>query len=121
MIDDCTHWNDTSLSLLLPPPQTLLTCTALNLTPLHSTYLRCTYLQIDAPTLHSTAGNLAKSMGWQWGFWAPGIIGLISGTLLLTVLKDKPEDLGYPPVEGGPVGSSLKSLDGTEEQKEASK
>ncbi len=29
------------------------------------------------------AGGFAKSMGWQWGMWAPGIIGLIVGVFVL--------------------------------------
>lgn len=45
------------------------------------------------------AGGFAKSMGWQWGMWAPGIIGMAVGTLVLFTCKDKPEDIGYPPVE----------------------
>ena len=31
--------------------------------------------------------------------WAPGIIGLVVGTIVLIGCKDKPEDLGFPPVE----------------------
>lgn len=45
------------------------------------------------------AGGFAKSMGWQWGMWAPGIIGLLVGSLVLIGCKDKPEDIGFPPVE----------------------
>eukprot|EP00879_Flechtneria_rotunda_P009282 GHRR01009717.1.p1 GENE.GHRR01009717.1~~GHRR01009717.1.p1 ORF type:complete len:467 (+),score=173.45 GHRR01009717.1:218-1618(+) len=45
------------------------------------------------------AGGFAKSMGWKWGMWAPGIIGLVVGTFVLLTCKDKPEDLGYPAVE----------------------
>jgi len=29
------------------------------------------------------AGGFAKAMGWKWGMWAPGIIGLVVGTLVL--------------------------------------
>jgi hypothetical protein len=29
------------------------------------------------------AGGFAKAMGWKWGMWAPGIIGLIVGTFVL--------------------------------------
>lgn len=29
------------------------------------------------------AGGFAKSMGWQWGMWAPGIIGLVVGCFVL--------------------------------------
>lgn len=33
------------------------------------------------------------------GMWAPGIVGVVIGVLLLVVVKDRPEDIGYPPVE----------------------
>ncbi len=39
-------------------------------------------------------GTVAKHYGWQWGMWAPGAFGLVMGTVLLFVLKDKPEDAG---------------------------
>ena len=29
------------------------------------------------------AGGFAKSMGWQWGMWAPGIIGMLVGAIVL--------------------------------------
>jgi len=49
------------------------------------------------------AGGFAKSMGWKWGMWAPGIIGLVVGCLVLFTCRDKPEDLGFPPVEPAAV------------------
>lgn len=45
------------------------------------------------------AGGFAKAMGWKWGMWAPGIIGIVMGVLVLLLCRDKPEDLGFPPVE----------------------
>ena len=45
------------------------------------------------------AGGFAKAMGWKWGMWAPGLIGLAVGALVLIGCKDKPEDLGFSPVE----------------------
>lgn len=45
------------------------------------------------------AGGFAKAMGWKWGMWAPGIIGLVVGSIVLLTCRDKPEDLGFPPVE----------------------
>ncbi|KAJ9513154.1 hypothetical protein QJQ45_029358 [Haematococcus lacustris] len=46
------------------------------------------------------AGGFAKSMGWKWGMWAPGAIGMLVGVIVLLTVRDKPEDIGYPPVEG---------------------
>lgn len=45
------------------------------------------------------AGGFAKAYGWKWGMWAPGVIGLVIGSIVLMICKDKPEDLGFPPVE----------------------
>ncbi len=40
-----------------------------------------------APRPVQVAGGFAKSMGWQWGMWAPGIIGMIVGLFVLLVCK----------------------------------
>eukprot|EP00200_Dunaliella_tertiolecta_P006156 CAMPEP_0202343192 /NCGR_PEP_ID=MMETSP1126-20121109/3422_1 /ASSEMBLY_ACC=CAM_ASM_000457 /TAXON_ID=3047 /ORGANISM="Dunaliella tertiolecta, Strain CCMP1320" /LENGTH=519 /DNA_ID=CAMNT_0048934233 /DNA_START=351 /DNA_END=1911 /DNA_ORIENTATION=- len=64
------------------------------------------------------AGGFAKSMGWQWGMWAPGIIGLIVGTFVLIACKDKPQDLGYPPVE---EVKEVKSKEQIEKEKKGEK
>lgn len=45
------------------------------------------------------AGGFANSWGWKWGMWAPGGIALCVGLFVLVACKDKPEDIGYPPVE----------------------
>ncbi|KAL3139964.1 hypothetical protein ABBQ38_004251 [Trebouxia sp. C0009 RCD-2024] len=50
----------------------------------------------SAPIL---AGSAARSYGWKWGMWAPGIVGLVVGLGLLFAVKDSPEKIGYPPVE----------------------
>lgn len=45
------------------------------------------------------AGNCAKSFGWRWGMWAPGLIGCAVGLLVLAAVRDKPADLGFPPTD----------------------
>lgn len=50
----------------------------------------------SAPILSGTA---ARSFGWSWGLWAPGIIGVTLGTLLLAILPSEPERAGFAPVE----------------------
>lgn len=45
------------------------------------------------------AGNCAKSFGWRWGMWAPGLIGCAVGLLVLAAVRDKPTDLGFPPTD----------------------
>jgi sugar phosphate permease len=50
----------------------------------------------SAPIL---AGTAARALGWQWGLWAPGLIGVVVGLLIFSTLKDSPEAAGFPPVE----------------------
>ncbi|KAK9824039.1 hypothetical protein WJX72_007208 [[Myrmecia] bisecta] len=45
------------------------------------------------------AGSCAKHFGWRWGMFAPGLVGIAVGLVLLLLLKDSPESAGYPPVE----------------------
>lgn len=45
------------------------------------------------------AGTAARTLGWSWGLWAPGIIALVFGSVILLTLKDSPEDRGFGPVE----------------------
>lgn len=45
------------------------------------------------------AGGFANSMGWKFGMWAPGTIAIVIGLFVLVACKDRPEDVGYPPVE----------------------
>ena len=45
------------------------------------------------------AGSAAASLGWKWGMWAPGMIGVVVGCILLLGVKDKPETAGFQPVE----------------------
>ena len=49
-----------------------------------------------APVL---AGTAARALGWRWGMWAPGAVGLVVGVLLLLTVRDAPESVGWPPVE----------------------
>jgi len=45
------------------------------------------------------AGTAARTLGWNWGLWAPGIIALSVGLLIILTLKDSPEARGFSPVE----------------------
>ncbi|KAI7837430.1 hypothetical protein COHA_008742 [Chlorella ohadii] len=55
------------------------------------------------------AGTAAKMYGWQWGMFAPGIVGTVMGLLILLGVRDSPEAVGYPPVE---AREEKKSRDG---------
>lgn len=45
------------------------------------------------------AGTAAKMYGWQWGMYAPGIVGLTMAGLILLGVRDSPQSAGFPPVE----------------------
>jgi MFS transporter, OPA family, sugar phosphate sensor protein UhpC len=52
------------------------------------------------------AGTAAKLYGWQWGLFAPGIIGIIMGLMIIIGVKDSPESAGYDPVEKKEIKAS---------------
>ena len=43
-------------------------------------------------------GGLVALLGWQWGFWGPGIIGIVTAIGVFALLQDRPQTLGLPPV-----------------------
>jgi OPA family sugar phosphate sensor protein UhpC-like MFS transporter len=45
------------------------------------------------------AGTAARTFGWNWGLWTPGIIALFVGIIIVLTLKDSPEERGFEPVE----------------------
>ena len=58
------------------------------------------------------AGTAARTLGWNWGLWAPGSIALVFGLTILLTLKDSPEARGYEPVESA---AELRKQDGAPE------
>lgn len=60
----------------------------------------------SAPIL---AGTAARTFGWQWGLWAPGLIGIVVGLLILATLKDSPEAAGFPAVEDAAAAAQAKA------------
>lgn len=58
------------------------------------------------------AGTAARTYGWQWGMWAPGICGLVIGLLVLLAVRDSPEAIGYAPVEAAPAPKKPAAGDG---------
>lgn len=58
------------------------------------------------------AGTAARTYGWQWGMWAPGICGIVIGLLVLLAVRDSPEAIGYTPVEAAPVAAPPKGGSG---------
>ena len=43
-------------------------------------------------------GSLVAWLGWRWGFWGPGLIGLLTALGVWSLLRDRPSTLGLPPV-----------------------
>ena len=43
-------------------------------------------------------GALVAALGWRWGFWGPGLIGIVTAIGVYAWLQDRPSTLGLPPV-----------------------
>jgi OPA family sugar phosphate sensor protein UhpC-like MFS transporter len=43
-------------------------------------------------------GTLVAVLGWRWGFWGPGLIGLVTAAGVYWLLQDRPQTLGLPSV-----------------------
>ena len=43
-------------------------------------------------------GGLVSLLGWQWGYWGPGIIGVVTAIGVYALLSDRPQTMGLPPV-----------------------
>jgi len=41
---------------------------------------------------------IVATMGWRFGFFLPGVIGILTGLLVFVLLKDRPRTLGLPTV-----------------------
>lgn len=65
-------------------------------------------------------GTAARNMGWRWGMWAPGIIGVVVGMLVLAFVRDSPEAIGYPPIEEIEVAKA-KNADGSDSEADEEK
>ncbi|KAK9916786.1 hypothetical protein WJX75_006994 [Coccomyxa subellipsoidea] len=65
------------------------------------------------------AGTAARYYGWKWGMWAPGLVGLAVGFILLFVVRDSPEQVGFPPVEVVEKAKPKKEADGSDGPKES--
>lgn len=56
------------------------------------------------------AGTAARHYGWRWGMYAPGVVGIAVGLLILLIMRDSPESIGYPPIEPKkPTASGAKN------------
>jgi OPA family sugar phosphate sensor protein UhpC-like MFS transporter len=43
-------------------------------------------------------GSLVAWLGWRWGYWGPGLIGVLTAAGVFFLLRDRPSTLGLPPV-----------------------
>lgn len=58
---------------------------------------------------------LVAALGWHWGFWAPGILCIVSAFVLYLTLRDRPQTYGLPPVaefrnDPSPVAKKVDSV-----------
>lgn len=37
-------------------------------------------------------------LGWRWGFWGPGVIGIVTAVMAFFLIQDRPRTLGLPTV-----------------------
>ena len=63
------------------------------------------------------AGTAARTLGWSWGLWAPGLIALMFGTTIILTLRDSPEARGFEPVES-PDDLALEPADSKKTDRE---
>ncbi len=63
-------------------------------------------------------GSLVALAGWRWGFWGPGLIGILTAIGVYALLVDRPQTMGLPGVnewkqdhyEEGPKASATSVL-----------
>ncbi len=55
--------------------------------------------QVGGAIILASGGWIAKHMGWRMTFFLPAVIGALVALALLRWLRDRPEELGLPPVE----------------------
>ena len=59
------------------------------------------------------AGTAARTLGWSWGLWAPGLIALVFGATIVLTLRDSPEARGFEPVESPDGDEAAKETKAT--------
>ena len=63
------------------------------------------------------AGTAARTFGWNWGLWAPGLIAIVVGLVIVVTLRDSPEERGFPAVE--PEASKSLQMPSPEEKRKS--
>ncbi|MFT4257867.1 MAG: MFS transporter [Pseudoxanthomonas sp.] len=43
-------------------------------------------------------GGIVAALGWRWGFWGPGLIGVVTAIGCFALIQDRPATLGLPTV-----------------------
>ena len=43
-------------------------------------------------------GGMVSYLGWQWGYWGPGLIGIVTAIGVFALMQDRPQTLGLPTV-----------------------
>ena len=61
--------------------------------------LWCTNYSLGGFVATVFAGRVGEQHGWQWAFWAPAATLLVVWILFLLFQRNRPEDVGLPPIE----------------------
>lgn len=43
-------------------------------------------------------GTIVAVLGWHWGFWIPGLVGIVTAAMVYLLVQDRPRTLGLPTV-----------------------
>ena len=63
----------------------------------------------DAEQLNRIMAYAGHYGAWKWCFWLPACFAVAGGVIILVGLKDKPQDVGLPEVEGTHTGKDATS------------
>lgn len=61
--------------------------------------LWCTNYSLGGFLATNFAGSAGERFGWQFAFWAPAAGLVVVWVLFLLLQRDRPEDIGLPPIE----------------------
>jgi len=62
------------------------------------------------------AGGVAQAVGWRFGMIVPGMIGLVTGAIVMVGLRDSPTDVGLPALPKPKVAPRAGAVVGEEDK-----
>src|SRR5438067_11512163 len=61
--------------------------------------LWCTNYAIGGLIASYLAGKFGEMFGWRFAFWVPALALVLVGILFVLLQRNRPEDIGLPPIE----------------------